>query len=205
MRIVVLTGFLICAAIASLGAQQLPTDPSTESLTIYPDFALGDQYFGIHVGAYIPLFLINTMDDQMADTRQTVGGTGSFQWNIYLNQLLSVGIETAYIFSFTPNQRTLSFWPTALKVSFAPLLERLLIPIHLDVGMIFSYLEESTKLDLLLKGGIGFYWFFEREWAIGLLVDYLFVPQIYTGNIAPESDSRILNSLTASIGVIYRI
>ena len=168
-----------------------------------PPFTIGDQFFSISAGGYFPLFLVNPADGSLPSTNQTIGGVGALQWGIYLTEFLSVGIETSYIFSFSPNTRLLSLWPTSAKITIAPRVGHFLIPIWLDVGVNFSYFQNSTKADLLLKGGVGFYWFFEQAWAIGLRTQYWFIPQFYSDVVAPAADTRLLNSMTASIGVIY--
>ena len=202
---------LIAAAVVLLTcalpgiAQTVPGGGGAVRVEQIPEFERGDQYLGIHLGAYFPLFLINNDTGETGNTNQSIGGAGALQWNIYLSRFISLGVETSYIFSLTQNQRTLSLWPTAIKFTFAPLIGPVMIPVYVGLGAAFSFLEESTKLDLLVKGGIGVYWFFQREWAIGLLADYIFIPQLYNGDPAPASDNRILNSVTASIGIIYRI
>ncbi len=201
--------YIVCALALSITGIFVPTLAAQESQPETPvadtplPFTLGDQFFTISAGAYFPLFLVNPSDGSLPSTNQTVGGVGSLQWGIYLNEFFSVGIETSYIFSFSPNTRLLSFWPTSAKVTFAPRIGYFLIPIWLDVGINFSYFEDSTKADLLLKGGVGFYWFFDQAWAIGLRAEYWFIPQTYDNVRVPAADTRLLNSLTTSIGVIY--
>ena len=166
-------------------------------------FDLGSQYFAIHAGVYFPLFNINTINGATPSPRQTIGGAGSIQWNIYLNSFLSLGIESSYVFTFSINDHLLSLWPTAAKISIAPRVGPFLIPVWLDVGLAISYFKASTEASLLLRAGTGFYWFFEEPWALGVRAQYWFIPQLHDGTIAPASQSRILNALTASLGVIY--
>ena len=197
---------VVCIFIAQYSAAQSPPEstavPTVQNIT---PFSLGDQYFGINAGGYFPLFLINPDINENADANQSIGGYGAFEWNIYLNEFFSIGAETAYLFSFTINRNTLSLWPTFVQFTFAPLIGQFLIPVHLDVGIVFAFLRDNVKADFALRGGVGFYWFFNPAWAVGINADYYFLPQIYDGDPAPRTDTRILNSLIASIGVIYKI
>ena len=203
VRIVVCVACIFMAQYAA--AQSPPEDTIVPTLQETAPFSLGDQYFGINAGGYFPLFLINPNANETADTNQSIGGYGGFEWNIYLNTFFSVGVETAYLFSFTVNQDTLSLWPTFVQFTFAPIVGQFLIPVHLDVGIALAFLRDSVKVDIALRGGVGFYWFFNPAWAVGINADYYFLPQIYDGDPAPGTDTRILNSLVASIGVIYKL
>jgi len=203
--IAIIAPLLLLLFVIEIGAQEAPDGepfPTTETV---PPFILGDQYFGIHAGVYVPLFLVDPERAGIIDTKQSVGGYAAFEWNIYLNSFFTIGIETAYTFSFTANDRTVSLWPTLIQFGFAPRVGQFLIPVHIDIGLLLSYLGVSTKADLALRGGIGFYWFFDPSWAIGINADYYFLPQIYTGTLAPSTDTRLLNATIISLGVIYRI
>ena len=195
----------VVGGIAAQGQLVPPIEEPPIVTTSAPLFSAGDQYFSISAGGYFPLFLLDPRSGNSVDTNQNIGGQVALAWNISLNSFLTLGVETAYIFANTPNDRILSLWPTAIQFGLTPRFGSFFTPIHLDVGVIFSYFGPSTKLDLLLRGGIGAYWFFSTEWAVGIDVEYYFVPQLYDGGNVPTADNRILNSLVGSIGVIYKL
>lgn len=186
-------------------AQEVPEPGGLPETVNTPSFSLGDQIFGISAGGYFPLLLINPNTGTQGSPNQDIGGQVALQWNIYLNSFLSVGVETAYIFSNTPNDRTLSVWPIAIQISFAPRIGPFLIPIHFDVGIILDFYQGATQPSLLLRGGVGVYWFFDPSWAVGLDAEYYFVPQLFAGSEPPSTENRLLNSVVASVGVIYRL
>lgn len=205
MRCVPIVLIALVFGVGSVEGQVLPSDNDAGAQTNAPGFVLGDQYFGIAAGGYFPLFLIDPNNGSQGNPNQDIGGQVALEWNVYLNRFFSVGVETAYIFANTPNAELLSLWPIAAQISFAPRIGQFLIPVHVDVGMIFSYYDNNTKIDLLLRGGVGFYWFFNPSWGVGLDIDYYFIPQLYIGPTPPPSENRILNSLVGSVGVVYRL
>lgn len=198
---------LVALAIGAgdIEGQALPSDGAAGAQRGVLAFSFGDQYFGIAAGGYFPLTLIDPVTGRSGSTNQDIGGQISLEWNIYLNSFFSLGAETAYIFANTPNDELLSLWPVVAQIGFAPRVGQFLIPVHFDVGIIFSYYDNSTKIDLLLRGGVGFYWFFNPSWGVGLDVDYYFVPQIYVGPTPPPSENRLLNTIVGSVGVVYRL
>lgn len=194
-----------CVLADGAAAQTLPTDQPREAPNAPPPFSLGDQYLGLSAGGYFPLLLIDPSTGQQGDPNQNIGGQVGLQWGVYLNAFFSVGIETAYIFSNTPNSELLSLWPTAIQFFFAPRVGQFIIPVHIDVGIILNYYRNTTWPSLLLRGGLGFYWFFDPSWGVGIDAEYYFAPQLHAGPTPPPADNRLLNSIVASFGVIYRL
>ena len=58
-------------------AQTVPGGGGAVRVEQIPEFELSDQYLGIHLGAYFPLFLINNETGETGNTNQSIGARGT--------------------------------------------------------------------------------------------------------------------------------
>lgn len=183
-------------------APQLPeTDTEEEFL---PTYTLGDQLLSINLGLFLPLFFSGGEDAvQALGNKLTLGGTGHLRWGSFLNNNVSVGGELAGMFSFTPNRRALYMIPITARATYYFRAYPWEFPLSLAVGFNISRLEESRKVDPIVMPGAGLYWAFNNEWSFGVDARYWWVPQWYTGNEPPPSQSRYGNFSSITASVLY--
>jgi hypothetical protein len=167
-----------------------------------PLYDLGDQMMTINAGLFIPLFY-QSSGGAVSPTNLTVGGLGSLQWNAFLNNDMSVGVEVAGMFAFSPNRRTLFMLPITGRYTYFIRSYPFEFPIFIGAGINFSRLSDSTHVELILKPGFSALWNYNAEWSFGLSAVYWWIPQIYLGPSPPQSHTRFGNFMETSISALY--
>jgi hypothetical protein len=167
-----------------------------------PSYALGDQLLAINLGMFIPLFFYGGPDG-VEETQLSLGGTGSLHWSAFLNNSMAVGIEGGGMFALTPNRRNLFMLPLMARFTYFLRSYPWEFPLYLGAGINFSRLEESFKVDPILKPGFSVLWNYNAEWAFGVNVSYWWVPQIYRGPDPPSEDSRYGNFMDVTFSALY--
>lgn len=158
--------------------------------------------FVMNAGLFIPLFY---MDESFNGyrTNLSLGGTGSLQWSSYLNNNLSLGIELAGAFAFSPNGNTMFTIPITGTVTWTFRHYPFEFPIFVGVGVNFLSLTDQLFFGPILEPGAGAYWYIAPKWELGLRAVYWWVPEIYLGSNPPPSHSRFGNFLGISASAIY--
>lgn len=157
----------------------------------------------INLGVFAPLFFAGS-DAGVTNANLSAGGVGSIAWASYLNDTMNVGAEMAGSFSFTPNSRALFLLHFAGTYTYTLRSYPFEFPLHMAVGMNIARLEESTKIDPIVKPGASFFWAYSTQWSFGLNLKYWWIPQIYSARSeVPQSDTRFGNFLEISLSALY--
>ena len=164
-------------------------------------YSLGDQMFSINAGLFIPLFF-QAKTGEISSTNLSLGGYGSLAWGAFVGNQFSLGAEFGGAFSMSPLGRVLIHIPITFNLSYFFRLYPFDIPIHLGAGVVFTKLQDELFVGPLLKPGFSFYWNITTEWAIGLRVNYWWVPQIYLQEDLKDH-SRFGNFLETSLSGLY--
>ncbi|MFO8063596.1 MAG: hypothetical protein R6V29_03085 [Spirochaetia bacterium] len=178
--------------------EELPEGEPVEDYA--PTYSLGDQTLAINMGLFIPLFYSGGPDGT-ANANLSLGGTGSLQWNSYLNNNMTLGGELSGMFAFTPNERALFMVPLTVRYSYIFRAYPFEFPLHIGAGVNFSRLEEQGKIDPIVKPGASVLWNMNPDWAFGLNLTYWWVPQWYTGDLS--DDTRYGNFLETTLSAVY--
>lgn len=196
-RTVVCLTFVLLPLIVAVGQD------SQEEEDFEPTYTLGDQILSINLGIFAPLFYTGS-DEGAQPANLSVGGVGSIAWASYLNNTMTVGAEMSGSFSFTPNLNTLFLLHFAGTYTYTIRRYPFEFPLHMAVGMNIARLQESTKIDPVVKPGASFYWAYNTQWSFGLNLKYWWIPQIYSSRSdVPQSDTRFGNFLEISLSALY--
>jgi hypothetical protein len=150
--------------------QDAPPVPTT--------YILGSQNIIIHAGPFIPLFFNNLSKGTIEPANLYIGVMFGLQWQGYLSNNWSIGVELNGSLSFSPNFNILWLLPIGIKGTYTIHLHPFEIPISLTTGMCLESYIESTRIDFFLKPEISGYWKIDATWGVGLNLGYLWVPQL---------------------------
>ncbi len=199
---ILLTAFLLVFAVAVGSAQFEDEDEPTPDFKGSP-YDTGDQIFALHLGGIAPLFSIdpNTGDFNPFTDHLMFGGCGYIEWGSYLNSNMILGIEFCGLFSETPN-RVLYSIPVTAKFTYVIHTYPLEIPFSAGFGFGITKLQDQTYFGPILKLGGGIRFAIKGDWALGIITQGLFVPEIYFD--AEKADkSRIGTFLEISLSAVY--
>ena len=175
---------VFCPALVSAQAEEQPAP-----VTVY---SLGQQSFALSLGPFIPLFFMDFDGAIVDSTNLSLGGLGSLQWGIHLDNHWLVGAEVGGIFAKSTQENFMYMLAiTAFPFEF---------PIFLGVGMDVIKYGAQSHLDFILKPGFASLWKYNVNWGFGLNVVYWWVPQPW-----PEEPSMGLmgNFLEVSVTAQY--
>lgn len=174
-----------------------PAQPRTKHVVQY---GLGDQMFVINAGLFVPLFF-QTEQGTVSTTNLTLGGTGSLEFDVFLNNNLATGVNLGGSFAFSPNGSTLFLVPVTAKISWIFHYYPFDFPVFFGAGVNFMELDNTLYVGPIAKPGVAGYWNFNSKWSFGLRAVYWWVPEIYFGTYA--SQSRFGNFLELSLSALY--
>ena len=166
-------------------------------------YGLGDQTFAIHAGIVTPLGFFDLSGATGGRENLKIGGTGSLEWNSFLTNELSLGVEVGGYFSFTRLGRGLVIVPIAGKLSYFFRAYPFEFPVHIALGGAFTKLEDDLYFGPIVKPGVSGYWNFNTQWAFGLKAEYWLVPELYFGDSPPQSHSTFGNFLETTLTIFY--
>lgn len=168
-----------------------------------PRYESGQGSVGLGAGVAFPLFF-QKVTGEIADTRLSLGGHMWFEWDIFLWQGLSAGMEIAGMFSLTKNSRTLFMAPITAHIKYTFQIYPIEFPVGFSIGMNMSSLESLFKADIIAKPKIGITYRINQNWAAGLYSSYWFVFQDYglNDNLGSEY-SRFAHFLDTTAGFSY--
>lgn len=192
---------ILVTAAMSVSAQEGETE-TEEAEVFIPTYTLGDQMLSINLGLFIPLFF-HPFDGAVMSTGLTIGGVGSLQWQAFLNNNLSLGLELCGMFSFSRNLDVLFMLPITARISYTFRSFPFEFPIYLGAGVNFSRHEDMFKIDPILKPGVSVFWNATSEWAFGLNVVYWWIPQIYLGDLPRASQGGFGNFMEITLSALY--
>ncbi len=199
MRKILLLTVLTLASVFSVTAQQIESKEEYVS-----PYSRGSQTFTINGGLFVPLFFYfpNLADSIVSASGQlTLGGTGSIEWASFVSDRLSLGIELAGTFSFTPNDDTHVLIPLTGKVSYIFPAGSFEIPVFFGMGVTVNKIPNQVYFGTIFKPGAAVYWNRNLKWGFGISAQYWLVPEIYFGD---NSDNTALgNFLDISLSARY--
>lgn len=173
----ILSSFLILPAFG----QEKDTGPAKEKQNTPPaatTYILGSQNIILHLGPFIPLFFNNLSAGTVEPSNLYMGILFGLQWQGYLSNEWSVGVELNGTLSFSPNFNILWLLPVGVKGTYTIHLHPFEIPISLTTGICLESFIDSTRIDFFLKPEIAGFWKIDATWGVGLSVGYLWVPQL---------------------------
>jgi hypothetical protein len=183
---------LLCPA---LGFAQEAEKPAP--LNVY---SLGQQSFALSLGLFIPLFFMD-FDGAIPDpTNLSLGGMGSLQWGIHLDNHWLVGAEVGGIFSKSLQENFMYMLAVTAKAAYIIHAFPFEFPIFLGAGIDIIKYSAQSHIDFILKPGFSALWKYNVNWGFGLNVAYWWVPQPW-----PEEPSkgRMGNFLEVSLTAQY--
>jgi len=193
--------FVILAGISPLllSAEDAPQEEAPEEQFI-PTFDRGDQMFFFTGGLFIPLFF-NFSDGTAvsAADQLSLGGMGSLKWSAFLNSKMSLGVELAGTFAFTPNRYVHALIPITAEFMYFFRRYPLEFPVGIGAGIAFNKLQDQLYVGPILKPGASAYWNISPQWALGLNLKYWWVPELYFDS----RPSGFGNFLEVSISGLY--
>ncbi len=163
-------------------------------------YSLGQQSFALSLGLFIPLFFM-TFNGEIPDpTNLKLGGFGSLQWGVHLDNHWMVGAELGGVFSKSLNENFMYNLAITAKGSFIFHAFPFEFPIFLGAGMDIIKYGAQSHIDFILKPGFATMWKYNVNWGFGLNVLYWWVPQPW-----PEdpSKARMGNFLEVSLTAQY--
>jgi hypothetical protein len=168
---------LLLVSGALLPAQeQQPAKPAKpeKPLSVY---TLGQQVFSISLGLFVPLFFQDFQGALTDTTNLALGGFGSLQWGVHLDNHWLVGAEVGGIFSQSLHEDFLYMLPITAKAAYIFHIDPFEIPVFLGAGMDIVKYAAQSHIDFILKPGFSALWKYNLNWGFGLNVAYWWVPQ----------------------------
>jgi hypothetical protein len=172
-----------------------------ENLGVFRPYSLGDQFFSLKAGLFIPLFF-GTPNWGVEATNLTLGGTGNIEWGAFLNSSLSLGADLSGMFAFSPLERTLIIIPLTAKLTWWLRAGSFDFPLHMELGVNFTKLDADLYFGMIVKPGVSAYWNMNSEWSFGLNVVYWWVPQWYARADMREY-TRYGNFMNVTVSALY--
>ena len=175
-------------------------DPSFLDSPVNP-FLPGEQLLGIAAGAQIPVFLVPTTGQGIANLY--VGASFSFSYQYFVARGLAIGGNIAGAFNGTisgqsifvaPLGFTTSYWFAKLPFEFSVLGE---------AGAYILRYNTYGMFDPFLQAGGGVYWRSTATWSLGLQAYLWFVPEIHYDNYA--SLSQYAGFIETSLTAVYHL
>lgn len=198
MKKLLLTGLFLSILVLSAFAQ---IESKGEYVSPY---SKGSQTFTINGGFFLPMFFYfpNLSPSVISASGQlSPGGTGSLEWASFISDRISLGIELAGTFAFTPNSDTHVLVPITGKISYIFPAGSFEIPVFLSLGLTVNKIPNQVYFGPILKPGAAVYWNRNLRWGFGLSTQYWLVPEIYFGD---QSDNSSLgNFLDISLSARY--
>jgi hypothetical protein len=169
--------------VSPLIAQDEGGEGGAEQQAIY---SLGQQTLSISAGLFIPLFYQAFTGEYSGTTGLKLGGVGSLQWGIHLDNNWLLGLEVGGMFSPSRDIPENVFYqlPITAKGAYIFHLFPFEISVYLGAGMDIVKYADQTQVNFILKPGFMPLWKYNTEWGFGLNVVYWWVFQ-------PWNDDRV--------------
>ncbi len=148
-------------------------------------YSKGSQTFTMNSGLFIPLFFyFPNLSTQFVSAKDhlSLGGTGSLEWASFISNRLSLGVELAGTFAFTPNKNTHVLIPLTAKISYLFPIGSFEIPVFFGAGIAANKVSNQVYFGPVFKPGVAAYWNMNLKWGFGLSTQYWIVPEIYFGD-----------------------
>jgi len=185
---------LLCPA-ALFAQEQAPEKEQPAAVGVY---SLGQQSFALSLGLSIPLFFMDFDGAILDDTNLSLGGMGTLQWGIHLDNHWMVGAELAGTFNKSLQENIMYMLAFTAKTTYIIHAFPLEFPVFLGIGMDVVKYGAQSHLDFILKPGFSSLWKYNVNWAFGVNVVYWWVPQPWTEEPTKGAMGNFLEvSLTA--------
>jgi hypothetical protein len=163
-------------------------------------YSLGQQTISISAGLFIPLFFQSFNGQLSGSTNLSLGGTGTLQWGIHLDNHWLVGLEVAGIFSQSVQKNFLYQVPITVRGSYIFHVFPFEFPVFLGAGMDIVKYREQAHINFILKPGFSSLWKYNLSWGFGLNAVYWWVPQPWSPD---PSWGRMGNFLEVTLTAQY--
>jgi hypothetical protein len=182
-------------------AQEAPEEELPD--TSFVVYSLGQMTIALSAGLIIPLFFQSYVSGEyFTDTNLSLGGVGSLQWGLHLNNNWMTGLEVGGMFSRSTQGKTLYMLPVTAKGSYIIHFFPFEFPIFLGTGMAIVRNRQQTQLNWILKPGFSTIWKYDINWGFGLNVAYWWVLQPWKFDDDPDKD-LMGNFLEVTLTVQY--
>jgi hypothetical protein len=171
LLVVLLFLYLPCSLALAQDQGEEPTEE--QPFTVY---TLGQQTLSLSAGLFIPLFF-QSFDWDYTKTNLGLGGVGSLQWGLHLNNNWLVGVEVGGMFSKSIQENTLYQLPITVKGSYIVHFFPFEFPIFVGTGMDVVKYTDQVHLNWIIKPGFSSIWKYNANWGFGLNVVYWWVLQ----------------------------
>lgn len=167
-----------------------------------PKYEAGQGGVGVGAGVVFPLFFQKFSGQINTDTNLTLGGSVWFEWDVFLWEGLSAGMEIAGMFMLTPNDRTLFMAPITTHIKYTFQTFPIEFPISFAFGANMTSIENIFKADFIIKPKLGVSYRINQNWTVGLFTAYWFIVQSYSYTLGEEY-SRLGNFIDTTAGFTY--
>lgn len=174
-----------------------------------PYYDTGSQIFTITAGPTVPLTLTHFASDTTEvgpgenGTHTSVGGYGSIAYQVFTNPYLAIGGELGYQFNYAMDSNIFTSVPILVKMTAFPLQGKFEIPIGLGLGMNYISYKGMSQLTLGATFDVGFRFYFNEEWGLGIHTGISVIPEIYLTDDMKDH-SGLATFVPAVISVAYR-
>jgi hypothetical protein len=187
---------LLAGPAAAFAQEEQPAAPAAPPSA----YSLGQQTFAISLGMFFPLFFMDFNGAGIPETNLSLGGLGSLQWGIHLDNHWLVGAEVAGIFSKSLQEGIFYMLAITAKGEFIIRAFPFEFPVFLGAGMDIIKYGAQGHIDFMLKPGFSSLWKYNVNWGFGLNVVYWWVLQPWPEH--PEM-GRMGNFLEVSLTAQY--
>jgi len=140
-------------------------------------YSLGQQSLSISAGLPIPLFFM-AFDGTVSDsTNLSLGGAGSLQWGLHLDNHWLVGLEVGGSFNRSLRENILYMLPVTAKGAFIIHAYPFEFPVFLGTGLAVVKYTSLVDVNFVLKPGFSTIWKYNVSWGFGLNVVYWWILQ----------------------------
>ena len=168
-------------------------------------YGLGDQTFSISAGPMLPLFLIGADGAlEVLNGHLKIGATAALQWGAFLGNSFSIGAELSGMFAQTVLKRTLINVPVTAVFTYSLRFYPFEVLFHGGLGINLLRLDSDLYVGPIIKPGASMLYDYNSEWAFGLKIEYLFIPELYVerSNV-PKDESTFGNFLSITLSTLY--
>lgn len=178
-------------------------------------YDLGSQMFTFKAGPTIPLFTYFPNRNPATDgpkfvsgigeghTGLKVGGYGSISYQAFVNPYIALGGEIGYSFAYAADENLYTMVPIQAKATFLPVQGTIDLPISLGFGGAYNTYRGGSIFTMFASLEVGFVWYFNENWGVGLNCGYWFIPEIYT-RANQKVFTALGNIMPITLSVSYR-
>jgi hypothetical protein len=192
---------ILCVSAGTVFAQEAPEEELPEEPFVV--YSFGQQTVALSAGLFIPLFFQSYVSGEyFTNTNLSLGGVGSLQWGIHLNNNWITGLEVGGMFSRSTQGKTLYMLPITAKGSYIIHFFPFEFPVFLGTGMAIVRNRQQTQLNWIVKPGFSTIWKYDINWGFGLNVVYWWILQPWRFDDDPDKD-LMGNFLEVTLTVQY--